>query len=94
MVLCMLLTPMAHRFGLLDHPSDRKVHRSSIPLVGGLAIYIALVIATTVANTYAFDALPLLAACALMLVTLNSEKPIPDRSTLYKSARGFHRPNR
>ena len=69
MVLCMLLTPMAHRFGLLDHPSDRKVHRSSIPLVGGLAIYIALVIATTVATTYAFDALPLLAACALMLVT-------------------------
>jgi UDP-GlcNAc:undecaprenyl-phosphate GlcNAc-1-phosphate transferase len=69
MVLCMLLTPMAHRFGLLDHPSDRKVHNTSIPLVGGLAIYIALVIATILATTYTNEALPLLAACGLMLVT-------------------------
>jgi UDP-GlcNAc:undecaprenyl-phosphate GlcNAc-1-phosphate transferase len=43
-VICLLLTPMAQRFGLLDHPSDRKVHRTSTPLVSGPAIYIALVL--------------------------------------------------
>jgi UDP-GlcNAc:undecaprenyl-phosphate GlcNAc-1-phosphate transferase len=69
MVLCMLLTPMAHRFGLLDHPSERKVHNTSIPLVGGIAIYIALAMATILATTYTNEALPLFAACGLMLIT-------------------------
>jgi len=59
MVLCLLLTPLALRFGLLDHPSGRKVHNTSIPLVGGLAIYIALVMVTTLATTYAYEAMPL-----------------------------------
>ncbi len=40
-VLCLLLTPFAKRIGLLDHPSERKVHQSSIPLVGGPAVYLA-----------------------------------------------------
>ncbi|CAA9291570.1 MAG: Undecaprenyl-phosphate alpha-N-acetylglucosaminyl 1-phosphate transferase [uncultured Chloroflexi bacterium] len=38
-------TPMARglarRWGVLDQPSDRKVHRSPTPLLGGLAIYAA-----------------------------------------------------
>src|SRR5687768_1073552 len=36
-------TPMARRlarrWGVLDQPSHRKVHRSPTPLLGGLAIY-------------------------------------------------------
>jgi len=69
LVLCILLTPVAQRLGLLDHPSDRKVHQTSTPLVGGLAIFIALVLAVTLTTSYTSEALTLLAACGLMLVT-------------------------
>ncbi len=41
------LTPLcrtiARRTGLLDHPGDRKVHRSPTPLLGGLAIFTATI---------------------------------------------------
>lgn len=37
-----LLSRFAHRVGLLDIPDDhRKLHRSAIPLVGGIAIFFA-----------------------------------------------------
>ncbi len=43
------LTPitkrLAVRFGVLDQPSNRKVHTTPTPLMGGLAIYGALVLA-------------------------------------------------
>lgn len=37
----LFLYPMAKKIGLLDHPCDRKCHSGTIPLVGGIAIYIA-----------------------------------------------------
>lgn len=67
--LCFLLTPLARRISLLDHPSDRKVHTSPTPLVGGLAVYLSLVIVAWQATSYSAEALPLLAACGLMLIT-------------------------
>ena len=33
LLLCLLLTPLARKIGLLDHPSERKVHDNSVPLV-------------------------------------------------------------
>ena len=43
------LTPLtrqlATRIGLVDKPSARKVHRDPIPLMGGLAIYLAFLLA-------------------------------------------------
>jgi UDP-GlcNAc:undecaprenyl-phosphate GlcNAc-1-phosphate transferase len=36
---------LAFRFGVLDQPSSRKVHQTPTPLLGGLAIYGALVLA-------------------------------------------------
>ncbi len=43
------LTPLtrqiAQRVGLMDRPSGRKVHRAPIPLMGGLAIYGAFLLA-------------------------------------------------
>lgn len=35
-----LLIPIAHRFKLLDHPSERKKHAISTPLIGGIAIFL------------------------------------------------------
>jgi UDP-GlcNAc:undecaprenyl-phosphate GlcNAc-1-phosphate transferase len=69
MVLCVILTPVARRIGLLDHPSDRTVHKKPTPLVGGLAIYIAFVLTICLATPYGAQALPLLAACGLLLIT-------------------------
>lgn len=69
LVLCLLLTPMARRIGLLDHPSARKVHRRSTPLVGGVAIFLAMLITLTTATPYTAQAVPLLLACTMMLIT-------------------------
>lgn len=40
------LSPIATRLGLVDAPNHRKQHEGSIPLVGGIAIYLALLVAS------------------------------------------------
>ena len=37
-----VLRPLAYRFGLVDVPSERKHHKGSIPLTGGLAMFIGV----------------------------------------------------
>ena len=69
LLLDLLLMPIARRIGLLDHPSDRKVHRKPIPLTGGLAIFLAMVTAITFTTPYGTQAWPLLAASGLLLIT-------------------------
>lgn len=69
LVLCVLLAPLARRISLLDHPSERKVHTSPTPLVGGIAVYFAFVLAIWLATPYSAEALPLLVGCGLMLIT-------------------------
>ena len=44
--LIMLLQPLAWKIGLLDKPNVRKKHSGSIPLVGGIAIFLAMLLAT------------------------------------------------
>jgi UDP-GlcNAc:undecaprenyl-phosphate GlcNAc-1-phosphate transferase len=44
-VMIALLRPLAFRIGLLDRPDDRKRHSDSVPLVGGIGIYLALMVA-------------------------------------------------
>ncbi len=36
---------LALRYGMVDHPGPRKVHVKPIPLLGGIAIYLAFVVA-------------------------------------------------
>jgi UDP-GlcNAc:undecaprenyl-phosphate GlcNAc-1-phosphate transferase len=38
------LTPCAKKIGLMDEPNHRKHHHKSTPLIGGLAIYLALLV--------------------------------------------------
>ena len=43
--------PVRHfalRMGMVDKPGPRKVHVNPIPLLGGLAIYIGVILAVTV----------------------------------------------
>ena len=69
LLLCLLLTPVARKTGLLDHPSERKVHQDPVPLVGGAAIYLTMVLLIALATPYGAEALPLLIACGMMLIT-------------------------
>ena len=41
-LLILILRPVAERIGLLDYPNQRSSHRAPTPLVGGLAIYLAV----------------------------------------------------
>lgn len=45
--------PIAKSLGLVDVPNERKVHEGEIPLVGGIAIYVA-VVATHVVSQWIF----------------------------------------
>lgn len=42
------LSPIAIRFGWADAPNQRKQHEGAIPLVGGIAIYLALLTASLI----------------------------------------------
>ena len=42
LVSLVFLSKIAPLFGLLDKPNDRKKHKGEVPLVGGIALFIAL----------------------------------------------------
>ena len=48
LILTLLATPaliwLAHHYGWLDHPSDRKHHVGAVPIVGGLAMAFAIAV--------------------------------------------------
>ena len=50
LVLIYCFTGLAVRVNLLDMPNDRKLHKSGVPLVGGIAIY-----AVILASIYFFE---------------------------------------
>lgn len=66
------LTPitrrLARRFGVMDQPSARKVHREATPLLGGLAIYGAMMLALAVfsLDDYLVELLAILAGASWM----------------------------
>ncbi len=41
--LILILSPLAARFGLMDHPSERKQHATPTPLIGGIAMFCAII---------------------------------------------------
>lgn len=45
---------LALRVGMVDHPGPRKVHLTPMPLLGGLAMYCAVVIALLIAMPPSF----------------------------------------
>ena len=40
-LLPLMLRPAACRIGLVDYPGDRKLHGGAVPLIGGIAMFIA-----------------------------------------------------
>lgn len=45
---------VALRVGIIDQPAKRKVHTTPIPLLGGVAIYLAVFIALSLFSNYAY----------------------------------------
>ena len=41
LVAIVALAPLARKVGLVDVPTERKQHQDAVPLIGGLAIFIA-----------------------------------------------------
>jgi UDP-GlcNAc:undecaprenyl-phosphate GlcNAc-1-phosphate transferase len=58
-VLAICLTPLIILVGkksnIVDHPGVRKIHTSSIPLLGGLSIYLTAIILIPIVNFFFFD---------------------------------------
>jgi UDP-GlcNAc:undecaprenyl-phosphate GlcNAc-1-phosphate transferase len=68
-VLVLLLRGVAHRFGLVDHPGGRKNHTHPTPTVGGVAMFVAVLLALYWGDAYT-EKITLLMECAALLVVL------------------------
>ena len=64
-----LLTPVARRFSLVDKPDQRKDHRGIVPLTGGLAIFLAIVIQLIAWHEIDRSLLTFIAAGGLLVIT-------------------------
>lgn len=52
LILLVVMTPLAHQFGLVDQPSVRKRHHGLVPLTGGVAIFMAVVVASILTDVW------------------------------------------
>ena len=52
LILLVVMTPLAHQFGLVDQPSTRKRHSGIVPLTGGVAIFMAVLVASVVTDVW------------------------------------------
>lgn len=79
-----LLVPAAHRFGLLDVPSGRKVHDKPTPLVGGLAAYVAVLVTVVLGAPISGDSVFFLLGGSIVLVVglFDDYKPLGVRVRL------------
>lgn len=67
----LLLRPLAPTFSLLDIPKGRKQHSGAVPLIGGLAIYLTLLL--VLVNHISSDVmLGYYLACAAVIVVLGA----------------------
>lgn len=66
--LLLVLRPFAKFVGLVDKPSDRKLHNGSIPLIGGIGIFVALVTVVASNDLASQKVLPLLGTGAILFL--------------------------
>lgn len=52
LILLVVMTPLAHQFGLVDQPNGRKRHAGIVPLTGGVAIFMAVLVASVVTDVW------------------------------------------
>jgi UDP-GlcNAc:undecaprenyl-phosphate/decaprenyl-phosphate GlcNAc-1-phosphate transferase len=66
--LIVVLRPLAFSVGLVDRPSHRKLHSGEVPVVGGVAMYAGVIVASVSAGDLAINGAVLLTASALMVL--------------------------
>ncbi|HEY7428088.1 MAG TPA: MraY family glycosyltransferase [Gemmataceae bacterium] len=74
-VLTAILIRWAPRLGLVDYPSDRKVHTRPTPRGGGLAIFLAVLASSSLLTIFHFQLL--LAAAIVLLGLFDDLRPLP-----------------
>ena len=52
LVLLVVMTPIAHQWGLVDTPGVRKNHTGIVPLTGGFAIFVAVLAASVMTDVW------------------------------------------
>jgi UDP-GlcNAc:undecaprenyl-phosphate GlcNAc-1-phosphate transferase len=52
LILLVVMTPLAHQFGLVDQPTARKRHAGIVPLTGGVAIFMAVLVASVATDVW------------------------------------------
>lgn len=63
-----LLIALGERWGLVDEPSDRKVHEAPVPRIGGIAVYLGFVVAVLLNSIWFGWMVAVLAGGTLLLV--------------------------
>jgi UDP-GlcNAc:undecaprenyl-phosphate GlcNAc-1-phosphate transferase len=63
-----LLKNLAPRLGLIDQPQGHKTHEGNVPVVGGLAMYVALALCLPMAGVAEHTVMAVLSACGLLVV--------------------------
>lgn len=62
------LAPLARRVGLVDHPHGHKTHQRTVPLVGGLGVFLAVGIVAIPAGVVSIAGWPWVVAVLSMLI--------------------------
>ncbi len=66
----LILRSCSHRFGMVDHPGGRKQHALPTPTVGGLAMFLAVMLTILFIASPISNQIQLLIGCAGLLMTL------------------------
>ena len=70
-ILALILTPfvkkLAFRMGAVDHPNKRKIHKTIMPRLGGLAIFISFLIGALIFNPEGEHELPIFIGAILIM---------------------------
>ncbi|MBL1418922.1 MAG: undecaprenyl-phosphate alpha-N-acetylglucosaminyl 1-phosphate transferase [Alphaproteobacteria bacterium] len=77
------LVPIANKIGLVDVPNGRKLHIGSIPLVGGISIYLGVIIYFILFMPFSSDSLLYLIGASL-LVTVGVLDDLKDLKVVYR----------
>ena len=61
------LRPIAKAIGLVDKPGGRKFHEGEVPIIGGVAMFLGVFVASLLVPEGYFVRLPLIAASAILV---------------------------
>ena len=81
----LVLRPFAVAIGLVDKPSERKLHSGSIPLIGGVAIFVTVVTYALLTPSISQKVLPLLATGSILFLVgvVDDYRPIGVRIRVF-----------